>query len=119
MDPCKMQEARQNACVNIAQRPVRSSDRIRDSRRVLRRSNAGRNVRNIPPISVLDLRAQPLAFRIMAGRSDPRPGVTPGVAEGAEEGGRSCPLRGLSRTAGRARNAAYARANVVEVQTFR
>ena len=64
------------------------------------------------------LRAQTFAFRITAGRSDPRPGVTPGVAEGAEEGGRSCPLRGLSPTAGRARNAANARANVVEVQTF-
>lgn len=51
-------------------------------------------MQNIPLISVLILRAQRLAFRITAGRSDPRPGVTPGVAEGAEEGGRSCPLRG-------------------------
>ncbi len=76
------------------------------------------NVPNIPPISVLGLRAQRLAFRITAGRSDPRPGVTPGVAEGAREGGRSCPLRGLSPTAGRARSAVNARANVVEVQTF-
>ena len=41
---------------------------------------------NIPPISVLILRAQQLVFRITAGRSDPRPGVTPGVAKGAEEG---------------------------------
>jgi len=85
----------------------------------LRWSNAGWNVKNIPLTSVLILRAQRLAFRITAGRSDPRPGVTPGVAEGAKEGGRSCPLRGLLPTAGRARNAANARANVVEVQTFR
>ena len=46
----------------------------------------GRNVQNIPPISVSILRAQRLALRITAGRSDPRPGVTPGVAEGTEEG---------------------------------
>ena len=67
---------------------------------------------------VLILRAQPRTFRLTVSRSDPRPGVTPGVAEGTKEGGRSCPLRGLSPTAGRARNAANARANVVEVQTF-
>ena len=86
MDPCKMQEARQNACVNIA--PCRSdrAHRTRDNHLVLRWRNAGRNVQNIPPISISILRAQRLALRITAGRSDPRPGVTPGVAEGTEEG---------------------------------
>ena len=113
-----MQEARQNARVNIV--PCRSdrAHRTRDNHLVIRWSNARRNMQNIPPISVLILRAQRLAFRITSGRSDPRPGVTPGVAEGAKEGGRSCPLRGFSPTAGRARNADNARANVVEVQTF-
>ena len=54
----------------------------------------GRNVQNIPPIFVLILRVQRLALRITAGRSDPHPGVTLGVAEGAKDGGRSCPLSG-------------------------
>src|SRR5712691_3745498 len=115
MDPCKMQEARQNACVNIATCRSDRAHRTRDNHLVLRWRNAGRNVQNIPPISVLILRAQRLAFRITAGRSDPRPGVTPGVAEGAEEGGRSCPLRGFSPTAGSAKDAANPPPNVVEV----
>ena len=68
--------------------------------------NAARNVQNFPSASVLILRAQRRALRITAGRSDPRPGVTPGVAEGAEEGGRSCPLRGPSPTTGSAKDAA-------------
>ncbi len=32
------------------------------------------------------------------GPRDPRPGATPGAAEGTEEGGRSCPLCGLPAT---------------------
>jgi len=54
-----------------------------------------------------------------AGRSDPRPGVTPGVAEGAEDGGRSCPLSRLWATAGRTVEAANSHSNVVEPTAFR
>src|SRR5258708_24790451 len=114
-----MQEARQNACVNIARAgPIKPVD-SRQIAPFLNSSNAGGKVRNIPPISVLNFERATARIRITAGRSAPHPGVTPGVAEGAEEGGRSCPLRGPSPTAGRAKHAVNARANVVEVQTFR
>ncbi len=46
---------------------------------------------NTPPVFRLEFARATTTFRIMTGRSDPRPGVTPGVAEGAEEGDRSCP----------------------------
>ena len=68
---------------------------------------------------LLILRPQRISFRTKAGRSDPHPGVTPGVAEGAEEGGRSCPLRGLRRTDPRTKHAVNQRSNVVEPAAFR
>jgi len=45
-------------------------------------------------------------FERAAGRSDPRPGATPGAAEGTDKGGRSCPLCGLPATRERQKHAA-------------
>ena len=96
---CKMQGPPQNACMDLR--------------------NLGPIAQNIPLDSVLDFGTARYVFPITAGRSDPRPGVTPGVAEGAEVGGRSCPLRGLSRLAGRARAAVNSPSNVAEPAAFK
>jgi hypothetical protein len=78
-----------------------------------------RNVPNISADSALEFASRTAPIRITAGRSDPRPGVTPGAAEGAEEAGRSCPLSRLSATAGRTIEAANSRSNVVEPAALR
>lgn len=53
------------------------------------------------------------------GQERPPPRGHPGVAEGAEEGGRSCPLSRRLTTAGRTIEAANSRSNVVEPPALR
>ena len=74
----------------------------------------GRGGRAAAPANPDDWRVDPMrglsAVWRIAGRSDPHTGVTPGVAEGAAEGGRSCPLCGFwsRRLGGKLRRPAFA-----------